>query len=139
MGQDQPSPSTTTNSMLSATSHTSRSAPPSMTTSHWIRGSALTLAHLTARVWTSPISKLSEKTKYGSLQCLRCQHTAERQRDIDYARQERKLDTVHQRSIPRISWGYILVRQSINRRCPVSCGFPHAVSTLCLNNEECNG
>ena len=57
-------PSTTTNSMLSASSPTS--APPSLTTSPWTQRStrelaASSLARLTARMWTNP--KPSVKTK----------------------------------------------------------------------------
>jgi len=45
-----------------------------------------TLARLTSRVWTNP--KLTTKT--GSVHCLRHQHTAIRQRDMDHVRQAGK-------------------------------------------------
>ena len=66
-----------------------------------VEEAASTLARLTARVCTSPQAVCEDK--YGSLQCLCYQHIALWQRNIYmFARQERRCNTFHLRSIRHI-------------------------------------
>ena len=66
-----------------------------------------TLARLTSRVWTNP--KLTTKT--GSVHCLRHQHTAIRQRDMDHVHQAGKASEHLPHEKPPPHAGNIVTRQ----------------------------
>ncbi len=116
-------PSTTRNSMLSASSPTS--APPSLTTSpstqRYTRGLGrqLQLSPYHGSSVVKPQAVCEDKD--GSLQCLCCQHIAVWQRYMDYVcRAGEKAQLIPPEKHPPYP-GHIMSGQCNQHWCPVSC------------------
>ena len=109
--------STTTNSMLSASSPTA--APPSLTTSPWTQRSIRGLGRrLKSRSFHgSSVDK--PQAVYNA--CVNSTLLSGSETWTTYAGKERRLNTLHLRSIRRILGIYILTGQSNTCRCTVSC------------------